>query len=222
PPLLDQPLTEEELYSVATSKVQDFDDDDDRVIATEEGAASENEFSEYVEYEDNAPPPDRTGSWLDYDEDEFEYEEDESTPIAATQPVAEYVDEDDEEELGTYVDEDEEEAEEVEDDEDVEEDEESEIHDEYSDEQPVDDQDAAGFAEEDYADEYDEREPVLREPVLNLDEPVFGGQTRDDADDPLFADDRAEPSFTASRDDDEEYEDEEGDYRAVRERYAAP
>src|SRR5690606_33749158 len=103
----------------------------------------------------------------------------------------------------------------------VEDDEENEILDEYTDEQPVDDQDAAGFAEEDYVDEYDEREPVLREPVLNLDEPVFAGQTRDDADDPLFADDRAEPTFTASRDDDD-VEEEDDDYRAVRARYAAP
>lgn len=191
PPLLDQPLSKEELYAAALATDEEEDESDSEAVEASDAGDEEN--AEYIEYEDAPPARERTGSWLDYDEDEFEYEDE-------------------------VVEDDHASHRNVEDEDDAEQDVEEEIHEEYVD---GDEQEAIAEAREEsfeeYADAIDEYadEPTLREPTLNLDdEPSFSAARDEDRDDPLFADDdQLEPGFSATDDDDG------GDYRAVRARY---
>jgi predicted Zn finger-like uncharacterized protein len=215
PPLLDEPLTEEELSSVAAADLEETAD------------------------ADNTPPPrERSGSWLDDDDDEYEYQDDTQRSTPLVHAAAEEADEDEirEEYAGedyhdayakeyedepvlrepvlsfAAVDESEEYEDEDEEIEDEETDEEDEVHEEYADDE-----------DEEYADEDDRNEPVLREPVLSFadDEPRFSTRAaKAEPDFSLYPDqDHAEPTFSAVDDDDD---DEGDDYRQVRSRYAAP
>jgi predicted Zn finger-like uncharacterized protein len=211
PPLLDQPLTEEELSSVTTVE---FDDDDAP--------------------QDIPAPRERSGSWLDDDDDEIEYQDDVRSAAAPARDEAAVVGAQAEEEheiRHEYSGEEYDDAYATEyDDEpilrepvlsfadvgDVAEDEaetaaeeEDDVREEYAD-------------DEEYADEDERNEPVLREPLLSFADEEPRGPARNTKTEPDFslypdADD-VEPTFSAIDDDEEEAD----DYRAVRARYAAP